>query len=118
MSPQEELGVVRVSSPVLVTSARNMKRKMDVDSHGEPYLITDGDQKNATDEQSAAAKALQKSAAASSNYRGLHTMSISLFDESLFKNPNQVSPFRQSNSLKGNQMQLLANLEAIANLEA
>ena len=66
MSPQEELGVVRVSSPVLVTSAHNMKRKMDVDSHGEPYLITDGDQKNATDEQSAAAKALQKSAAASS----------------------------------------------------
>ena len=42
-------------------------------------------------------------------------MSISLFEESLFKNPNQVSPFRQSNQPKGqNQAKLLASLEQLA----
>ena len=42
-------------------------------------------------------------------------MSISLFEDSLFKNPNTVSPFRQSSHLKGNQIKMLANLEQLAN---
>ena len=71
----------------MLKPVNNAAPKIQVNTIGEPV-------DNAEDEKTKKKYILNQSVRSSSNYRGLNTMSISLFEDSLFRKESQVSPFR------------------------
>lgn len=65
----------------MLKPVNNAAPKIQVNTIGEPM-------DNAEDDKTKKKYILNQSVRSSSNYRGLNTMSISLFEESLFKNSN------------------------------